>query len=273
MKWEKLWKTLSNKKSEGIIATVASILIILDIVTKKINFVIPVVNFLWRIIKEKVPIFYIVALILIVFILIKIRSRRLNEREKFIIGFLDEGERGIRLLFKAYKIKYPNESRTMSNCAIIVKQLEKKKLVKCEAFTGGINSIQDELFKLTKRGQKRFEKLDSKIKEDTARILGDISGASESPKPEKDKAKRIEPHEEVIFILNLIASVPNRTLSLRVLEVGFMNKFKKNELSELQIVLNDLKEEGFISEIGVGEWQEIGFEIGSEGLKYLKQNR
>lgn len=188
--WKKIKKILSRPFFWTVLSGLGGLYFVIKFFGEIVRFIISQSAEFWRIFNQTVPIYivlFIFVFILIVLLLIKLRKHRLNEKEMFILGILDEREIGLNLLFKLYKQRFEKESRTMSHCLITIKQLEMKKLIKCAALSGGINSIQDELFQLTEKGQKRFEKLDSTIREKSENIYNKLLAMA---KPEElDPAK------------------------------------------------------------------------------------
>lgn len=211
-------------------------------------------------------IYLALLLCLVVLVLKRIKNRRLNESEKFIISILDDRELGFGNLFKAHKVKFTKESRTVSNCVSAVKHLEKMKLVESKASVGGIKEVGDELFRLTDKGKKRYKKLDG-MKSEAAQIIEQVLNIGPQ---ESEKTKGLEAHGEAVFILEHLANKANRASSWRKIEPEYVEKFKGKAVKDLQIILNDLGQKGFIEKIEYGEWGEIGYSITSAGLKYLK---
>ena len=88
----------------------------------------------------------------------------------------------------------------------------------------------------------------------------------------KISLKNLEPKNEVFFILETLANIPNKTEKLGNLKVLYWNNFKK-EMSDLQIILDELEHLSFIEETECGEFGEICYSILSRGLQFLKQRR
>ena len=231
-------------------------------------------NKVWGILNQPLPIYVILVifvLILIVFLLIKLRKLRLNEKEVFILGILDEREIGLNLLFKAYKQRFEAEPRTRSNCLENIKQLEMKKLIRCAAFAGGINGIQDELFQLTKKGQKRFEKLDSVIKEKAEGVYNEVL-AMPKMKLGRKKLERIEPNKEIISTLELLVNQQNRSMEKTALSNYYFKKFSNKKVIDFNIVWNRLETGGLILEYRASPgYGSLGiYVITEKGLEYLR---
>jgi len=195
----------------------------------------------------------------------------LNEKEMFILGILDEREIGLNLLFKLYKQRFEKESRTMSHCLVTIKQLEMKKLIRCAAHAGEINSIQDELFQLNKKGQKRFEKLDSIIREKSENIYNKLL-AMPKMKLGSRELKRIEPHKEIMFILELLTNQQNRSMKKTALSNHYFKNFSNKKVIDFNILWNRLETGDLIMEyrasISYGR-SDIYF-ITEKGLEYLR---
>lgn len=262
------------KKLRGLVSGLAALIVIIKFFGEIARWLVSKSIIVWGILNQPVPIYVVLvifALVLIVFLLIKLRKLRLNEKEMFILGILDERELGLNLLFKVYKQRFGTESRTMSNCLVTIKQLEKKKLIKCEAFTGGIDDIQDELFQLTKKGQKRFKKLDSIIKgkaEDTYKKLL----AMPKMKFERKKLERIEPNKEIIFILELLAKQQSRSMRNSTLRNYYFKNFSNKKVIDFNIVWNRLQTGDLITEYRAspGYGRSYIYSITDRGVEYLR---
>lgn len=76
---------------------------------------------------------------------------------------------------------------------------------------------------------------------------------------------------EHYFILSKIANEDDRILELRYIKSLYEQEFPEREQSELQIILNELQRRDLIYETECGDYDEICFEITSEGLKRLKK--
>jgi DNA-binding PadR family transcriptional regulator len=211
------------------------------------------------------------VLILIVFLLIKLRKTKLSEKEMFILGIIDERELGLNLLFKVYKQRFEEDPRTKSNCVVTIKQLEKKKLIRCEAFTGGINGIHDELFQLTKKGRKRFEKLDSVIKEKAEGVYNKLL-AMPKMKFGRKKLERIEPNKEIIFILELLAKQQKRSMRNTALRNYYFKNFSNKKVIDFNIVWNRLQTGDLITEYrgSPGYGRSYIYSITDRGVEYLR---
>jgi hypothetical protein len=158
----------------------------------------------------------------------------------------------------------------MSNCVSALKRLERKKLVHCEGLSGGAQDVQDEDFKLTKKGLKRYKALDSVLKEKADRIFDELAESTESRKPEKRKEERIESHDEIMFILYLLASQPDKHLDKAVLGSSYFKKFPQKGTTDFHIMWDRLENSGFIDQrhdqTGYGVTND--FFITSRGLDY-----
>jgi hypothetical protein len=78
-------------------------------------------------------------------------------------------------------------------------------------------------------------------------------------------------NKEHYFILSKIANEDDRILELRYIKSLYEQEFPDREQSELQIILNELQRRDLIYETECGDYDEICFEITSEGLKRLKK--
>jgi hypothetical protein len=263
----RVWKPI--ERAGFVVGILAGLTIIFDFVTNKIGYALPVIEFLWRVLNLRLSLLFIGIFSIIVLLVFKLISRKLDEDEIFLISFIDEGERGLDLIFKAYKKKFPRESRIVSCCLAKMKKLEKRKLINIETLTGGANGIQDELFKLTKKGLKKYKKLDSAIKDRAEQIVIELKETS----MQVEKELRIEPHVEVVFILNLIANQPGNAMTIREIEHDYMRQFGPKQRADLKIVINNLELNYLIEETAIGAMDELGYEILRKGLKYLEKNR
>ena len=84
--------------------------------------------------------------------------------------------------------------------------------------------------------------------------------------------ENLEPKNEVLFILETLANIPNKTEKLSNIKALYTQKFNK-EMSDLQIILDEIENLQFIEETECGEFGEICYSILSKGLRFLKQNR
>lgn len=230
----------------------------------------PISSFISKVTSFRIPIGYFIYLMLafltIILFIKQIRTRRLSNFEKFIISILNGRELGFSFLFKALMAKFKDESRIVSSCTKSVLQLERRGIVISEALVGGIGDVKDELFKLTTKGKKQYEKLGA-VKDEAEAIFEMIRTA----RPEQvEKTMKLEPNDKFIFILEHLANREDRASSLRDIESDYFRKFKDKSLKNLQILLNDLEQEELVQEIPYGNYGEIGYSITSKGLMYLK---
>jgi hypothetical protein len=228
------------------------------------------ISALIEILNYRIPLFLIIAVGLAILLLIKLKSWKLSDKEVFVISVLDEGERGLDRLFKAYKKAFPAESRTISNCTAIIKKLERKKLIEMPILTGGIGSVQDEVFRLTKKGLKKYKKLDVAIKERGQALF--FSEVAERAR-ERIRETLIEPSEEVMFFLKLLANQVAKSMTFRVIEPDYRKRFPSKERADFQVLINNLEKAGLIEEIPMGTMMEIGYKLLREGLEYFQLNR
>lgn len=278
MIWGKVKKLASKpffwKRLRGLVSGLAALIVIIKFFGEIARWLVSKSIIVWGILNQPVPIYVVLVifvLILIVFLLIKLRKLRLNEKEMFMLGILDERELGLNLLFKVYKQRFDAESRTMSNCLVTIKQLEKKKLIKCATFTGGINDIQDELFQLTKKGRKRFEKLDSVIKEKAEGVYNKVL-AMPKMKFGRKKLGRIEPNKEIIFILELLANQQKKSMRKTALSNYYFKEFSNKKVIDFNIVWNRLQTGDLITEYrgSPGYGRSYIYSITDRGVEYLR---
>jgi hypothetical protein len=137
------------------------------------------------------------------------------------------------------------------------------------------NELSDKNIKEILADNKRFIKLLDELRDKTNRIIKineTLRSENEVLSHLKISLKNLEPKDEVLFILEILANIPNKTEKLGNLRVLYRQKFKK-EMSDLQIILNELEHLGFIEETECGEFGEICYSILSKGLQFLKHNR
>jgi len=274
MIWKNVIKVVSKPFFLKMLTGLAALIVIIKFFGEIVRWFAPKSIIVWGILNQSVPIYVVLAifvLILIVFLLIKLREHRLNEKEMFILGILDEREIGLNLLFKVYKQRFKAESRTRSDCLENIKQLEMKKFIRCAALAGGINGIQDELFQLTKKGRKRFEKLDSVIKEKAEGVYNKVL-AMPKMKFGRKKIERIEPHKEIISILELLANQQKKSMRKTALSNYYFKEFSNKKVIDFNIVWNRLETGNLIEEYRASagyESPDIYF-ITEEGLVYLR---
>ncbi|MCX6565198.1 MAG: hypothetical protein NTW38_02040 [Candidatus Aminicenantes bacterium] len=241
--------------------------VILDGITDWFHIVIPVIVFLWNIVLQEVPIYLGFILIFAYFIFSYIKSLRLSNKERFLISFLGSEERGLNLILNAYKRNFFNESRVRSRCISAMNHLERTNLITVTAVSGGMTSIQDELYKLTKKGIKRFNKIDEKIKSKTNEIYLSL-------KNEKTKNRipeRIEPNNEIIFILNVLANQPGISIDKDSLMANYQKKFSDKSVSHFNTIWNLLERNALILQDAgpTGYGSTDNYSLTDKGFDYL----
>jgi len=92
-------------------------------------------------------------------------------------------------------------------------------------------------------------------------------------KNETKDEEKLEPNDEIIFILDVLASQSDRTLEQDYLWEMYHSKFKEKRQADFQIIINDLDTNELIQETEYGEFEEIAWMILPLGIKYLKKNR
>jgi len=78
-------------------------------------------------------------------------------------------------------------------------------------------------------------------------------------------------NKEHYYVLSKIANEDDRIFELRYIKSLYGQEFPDREQSDLQIILNELQRKELIYETECGDYDEICFEITSEGLKRLKK--
>jgi len=137
------------------------------------------------------------------------------------------------------------------------------------------NELSDKNIKEILVDNKSYIKLLGELKDKTNRIIKlneTFKSENEVLSHLKISLKNLEPKEEVLFILEILAGIPNKTENVINIEDLYVQKFKK-EMPDLQIILNELEHLDFIEETECGEFGEIGYFISSKGLQFLKQKR
>jgi len=252
--------------------------IILDRSIPKINIIGVAVDILIKILTLNIPLYIILIIILLAIVLYKIKKLKLNEEQKFILSMINERELGIKTLFIAYKKEFPNTSRTMSECIRAITKLENLKLVKLEAFTGGMQDIQDELFQITDKGRKRIRKMDTETKAEAEKIFEDIYYKKNEKKVATDKIKRLEPKKQMVYILEILANQLDRKKKKSVLRNDYFEEFRKKDISDFNYVWSILEKKGFVSQsrgtTGYGgSYEELPFYITDKGLEFYLENK
>ena len=137
------------------------------------------------------------------------------------------------------------------------------------------NELSDKNIKQILTDNKRFIKLLDELRDKANRIIKineNLTSENEALAHLKISLENLEPKDEVVYILETLANIPNKTEKLGNLKVLYWNTFKK-EMSDLQIMLDELEHLGFIEETECGEFGEICYFILSRGLQFLKHNR
>ena len=267
-----------SKKTWKIIERVAMVVpiaaFILDLVTERIGFAVPVFRFIWVVLGQKVPVFIIVAIIGIVFVGVWLRHNRLTVEETFILSFIDEGERGLEILSRAYKRRFPQESRALSKCCVNIKRLEAKKYVINSAFTGGIDNVQDELFKLTKRGLRKYKKLDPLIITEADKYYSEIRSVASKAKNSaplgiKEDVKSLKFTEEHGLILTMLG-VSSKAVDEERLFDEYKKRFPSKGRLGFKYIMEDLLRVEFIDP---GSPYSYGnpYSLTSKGLFFLRK--
>ena len=137
-----------------------------------------------------------------------------------------------------------------------------------------VRSLSSENIKETLNNNKRLIKINDELRETCNKILKyqeEILKENKELKSKVEKIESAEPDSEVFLILETLANMPDKFLDQAMLwNNHYRRRFKEKEQSDFQIIINELKDKGYISEFESRKWGENGFEITSEGLKYLK---
>jgi hypothetical protein len=162
---EKKWKSI-----ERIVGIVAGLTIIYDSFSNKIGVVAPIARFFWTFLNTRVSLLVVGTMGLVALIVSWLIRRMLTEHERFLVCFLDGGERSLELILRAYKRKFPTKFRIMSHCLTNINRLEKKRIVELGVLAGGVNENQKEMLKLTQKGLRIFKKTEPALKVEAGRI-------------------------------------------------------------------------------------------------------
>lgn len=118
-----------------------------------------------------------------------------------------------------------------------------------------------------------IEKIRRENKANIEKAKRELLQMSKESENETKKEEKLKPHDEIIFILDVLASQPTRVLEQRNLMDKYQLRFKPRMQADFQIILNDLEINGLIEEVECGHLGEIGWLILPSGIEYLKRNR
>jgi len=234
------------------------------------NIIVRFAQILFNILIFKIPIWILLALSLLAFLVFWLKTRTLNEKQKFILCILDE--RDVRLidLAFAYKKCWPNESRIKTKCFKILSKLERLKLSKLGCLVGGINTVQEEQFEATDKGKKRMKKIEERIKDKAEKIYDELYREARGLEPlDMEIEDRIE---EIVFILKFPANEEEKKELKSVLRFNYTNQFTDKKMSDFNYVWSILERENLVEQgRGItgygGSYSELPFYITNRGLQ------
>jgi len=274
-------KYLSRKKILTFLLTIISYLSygFIKAISSDINFwkalsnlPIKIFNLLLLLLFVKIPFWIILSIALISFILIKLINKRLNEEQEYILSMAYNRELGLNTFFRGCKKRFPEKASTISNTIAIIKKLEKLKLIELGCYSGGVNSINEEHYKIAEKGKRRRKKIKNITESEIENIITEIMQERDNIENETNTDDDEEMKEEMVFILNILASKPNRTASYSDLNFDYKNNISDND-ANFQILIGLLEDKNYIYKTECGEFGEIGYTINNSGLRYLRQNR
>jgi hypothetical protein len=225
---------------------------------------------LYNILIFKIPVWILLVLSLSAFLVFRLKTRTLNERQKFILSILDEREVRLIDLAFAYKKCWPNESRIKTKSFKTLNKLERLKLIKLGCLVGGINTVQEELFKATDKGKKRMKKIEERIRDKAEKIYDEVYHEARGLKPlDVEIEDRIE---EIVFILKFPANEEEKKELKSVLQFNYYNQFTDKKISDFNYVWSILERKNLVRQdrgsTGYGgSYSELPFYITDRGLQ------
>lgn len=260
---------------------VGLILFIIDRTVPEFN-LIEIINgfgrFLLSFLKISIPIYALLVLMIAAFVIFKISTKKLGYRQKFILSLIDGREISLIKIFIAYKRMFLNDSRTMTHCFLQMKKLEKRKLIELGCQTGGIYTVQDELFKITKKGQRRLEKISESLKNQAENIFEEIYREDHNLSSMMSRVKNEETIKEIVYVLGILANQLDKKRVKSVLQNDYFGKFRNKEVSDFNYMWSILEKEDFVSQDrGItgygGGYGELPFYITDKGLEFYNKNK
>jgi len=218
----------------------------------------------------KIPIWFLLILILLSFLIYKIIRGALNEEQKFILSIIDEREVGLMNLALAYKRCYPKESRIKTKCFKILNKLERLKLIKLECYTGGAHTVQEEIFGATDKGKKRQKKIEREIREKAEEIFEKIY--YETHGLEYVDAEIEENKKDIGFILRILANKIDKKELKSALLKDYLNSLESKTIADFNYIWSILERKRLVEQdrgiTGYGSgYSELPFYITDRGLK------
>jgi len=235
-----------------------------------VNIIVGFAQILYNILIFKIPVWILLVSSLLALLVFRLKLRTLNERQKFILSILDEREVRLTNLAFAYKKCWPNESRIKTKCFKTLNELERLKLIKLGCFVGGINTVQEELFRATDKGKKRLKKIEDSIKDKAEKIYDEVYHEARGSEPlDVEIEDRIE---EIIFILKFPADEEEKKELKSVLRFNYTNQFTDKEIADFNHVWSILERKNLVEQgrgmTGYGgSYSEFPFYITDRGLQ------
>lgn len=248
-------------------------LIILDRSIPNINIFVIFVKFLRNILIQNIPIYIILILIVLAYILFILIQRKLNEGHYLLLSLLNNREVGLTKIFFAYQRFFPNNSRVISNSSKIISKLEKLKLIEMGSQTGGINQIQDEYFKISKKGKKRLNKVKKEIETKANQIFEEVYSKQFEQSLEHENILPKEVSNGMLFILNMLAQKTDKRMMKNYLRNSYLEEYSEKDVSDFNYVWSILEKKEYIlieQFWSSGYDAETPFYITDAGLEYIK---
>jgi len=264
------WKTIG--KGLGGLTIIASILTLIEFLSKfSITTLITRVNDICiNILFLKIPMWSLLLLVLVAILGYKIKTRKLNEEQKFILSIIDKREVGLTDIVLAYKMCYQAEPRTKTKCFRILDKLERLKLIKLKCLTGGIRSVKEEIFALTDRGKKRVRKVEMGIRDKAEEIFGKIYYEKHGLVYVDEEIE--ENKKEIGFILGALSKKENGKELKSALGKDYLETFKNKAMADFDHIWNILEKNKLVEQdrgtTGYGgSYEELPYYITDRGLK------
>jgi len=218
----------------------------------------------------KIPMWSLLVLVLLAILVYKIKTRKLNEEQKFILSIIDKREVGLTDIVLAYKMCYPAEPRTKTKCFRILKKLERLKLVKLKCLTGGIKSVREEIFGLTDRGKKRLRKVKTGIRDKAEEIFGKIYYEKHGLVYVDEEIE--ENKKDIGFILGALANKENGKELKSALGKDYLDTFKNKAIADFDHIWNILERNKLVEQdrgmTGYGgSYEDLPYYITDRGMK------
>ncbi|MGB7294573.1 MAG: hypothetical protein WBC70_03215 [Candidatus Aminicenantales bacterium] len=159
-----------------------------------------------------------------------------------------------------------------------MKKLEKRKLIELGCQTGGVYKVQDELFKITKKGQKRLKKISESLKSQAENIFEEIYKEVHNLSSIICRIKNEETIKEIVYILGILANQLDKKRLKSVLQNDYFGKFRNKEVSDFNYVWSFLEREDLIvQDRGItgygGGYGELPFYITDKGLEFYSEKK